>query len=158
MKTNRNFTLIVSLFVLSLGTPLSQAHPDGKGHEKKVAGPQGGRIITSVEPHAEFFVTKDGKVEIRFLDDDGNVIPLAQQGVSVVAGERSAPTQLRFIRQGNALISEQPLPAGNNLPTIVRFTASPGAAPTYERFHLNLERCSDCELAEYACICDDHDH
>lgn len=158
MKINRSFTLIASLVVLGLGVPLSQAHPEGKAHEKKVAGPQGGRVITAIEPHAEFFVTKERKVEIRFLDDDGKVLPLAQQGVSVVAGERSAPTQLRFVRKGNALVSEQTLPAGNNLPTIVRFTASPGAAPIYERFHVNLEMCADCKLAEYACICDDHDH
>ena len=158
MKINHPLAIMASLLVFGLGISLSQAHPDGKAHEKKVAGPHGGRVITSVEPHAEFYVTKNRTVEIRFLADDGKVLPLSQQEVSVVAGERSKPTQLRFTRQGSALVSDQPLPSGNNFPTIVRLTASPGATPLYERFHLNLETCSDCKLAEYACICEDHDH
>ena len=47
---------------------------------EKIKSPNGGRIISAVEPHAEFLVTPDKKVEIRFLDAAGKVIaPAAQE-------------------------------------------------------------------------------
>ena len=45
--------------------------PSDHKHEAKVAGPNGGRIIATVTPRAEFFVTADRKVQITFLDQAG---------------------------------------------------------------------------------------
>ena len=72
---------------------------------EKIKAPNNGRIIDSVEPHAEFLVTKEKKIEIRFLDDAGNVIAPAAQIVSVVMGDRSAPTKLAFTKDGDKLVS-----------------------------------------------------
>ena len=44
-------------------------HADHEGHDhaKKVAGPNGGKVIMNVEPHFELFVTRERKIQISFL-------------------------------------------------------------------------------------------
>ena len=74
-------------------------------HEHKEAGPNGGRVLHSVEPHCEFFVMADRKLQITFLGEDGKAIAPAGQTVSAVGGERSKPTKFAFAKTGNALIS-----------------------------------------------------
>ncbi|MCB1085430.1 MAG: hypothetical protein KDM63_00170, partial [Verrucomicrobiae bacterium] len=39
----------------------------GESGEKKQAGPNGGRVVTVVEPAVEFFVTDDRKVRLTFV-------------------------------------------------------------------------------------------
>ena len=117
------------------------------------AGPTGGRLITSVEPHAEFFVNPDKKVEIRFIDDAGKVVAPGTQSVTVTLGDRSAPTKLAFTKDGDKLISDKPIPAGNDNPTVVQIRAKEGTKPVNEKFNLNLEKCPTCKYQEYACIC-----
>lgn len=129
------------------------SHDHGHEHAKKEAGPNGGRLITSVEPHAEFFVTAERKVQITFVDDAGKVVAPAGQVVTVTAGDRSAPTKLTFAAAGNSLISNAVLPAGNDFPTVVQIKASADAKTVTEKFNLNMSKCSDCSLAEYACTC-----
>ena len=122
--------------------------------DKKIqAGPNGGRIMKSVTPAAEFFVTKDRKVQITFLNEAGKPIPSSGQVVSVVAGERSAPTRMSFKAAGEGLLSEQTLPAGNGFPTVVQIKTSSDAKPVLEKFNLNMVTCPECNLAEYACTC-----
>ncbi|MCB1205299.1 MAG: hypothetical protein KDN18_13645 [Verrucomicrobiae bacterium] len=133
-----------------------EKHDHDHDHEHIVAGPTGGRLITKVEPHAEFFVTKENKIEIRFFDHDNEPVAPGEQVVSVIMGDRSAPTKLAFVKEGNKLVSDQTIPKGNNLPTVVQI--KDGKTVT-ERFNLNLEECPTCEYKEYACICEhDHDH
>lgn len=128
-------------------------------HEHIVAGPTGGRLFTSVEPHAEFFVNKENKIEIRFFDDDNEPVAPGAQTVSVIMGDRSAPTKLAFAKAGDKLVSDQAIPKGNLLPTVVQIKPSADAKTVTERFNLNLEDCPTCDYKEYACICDhDHDH
>ena len=146
------------LLALTLTTGLSAAEPHTHTHLK--AGPTGGRLITSVEPHVEFFVNKDKKVELRFVDDDNKVIAPGAQVISVVLGDRAAPTKLAFTQQGDKLVSDKVIPAGNDYPTVVQIRAKEGAKATNEKFHLNLESCPTCKYQEYACICahgDDHE-
>ena len=83
-------------------------------HAKKIAGPNGGKIITAVEPHAEFYVTPEHKVRITFLDEQNTAIAVADQTVDVICGDRSNPTILSFAKDtdGNSLISDGTLPAG----------------------------------------------
>ncbi|MBL9157640.1 MAG: hypothetical protein JNJ70_09220 [Verrucomicrobiales bacterium] len=132
-------------------------------HEHIIAGPTGGRMITEVEPHAEFFVNADNKIEIRFFNHDNELVAPAGQTVSVIMGERSKPTKLAFAQEGDKLISDQAIPDGNLLPTVVQIKVGADAKTVTERFNLNLSVCPTCEYKEYACICDhehehDHDH
>jgi hypothetical protein len=122
-------------------------------HEKKVAGPNGGRLLKSVTPHVEFFVTADRKVQLTVVDDHGKAIAPAGQSATVVTGDRSAPTTLTFSRQGDVLVSNAPLPEGRILPTVVQITPAAGATAAVERFNVNLATCPECKHAEYACIC-----
>ncbi len=128
----------------------------GDDHEddKIIAGPNGGRVLTSVEPHAEFFVTEDRRVRITFVNDDLEAVPAGDQTVTVIAGDRSAPTQLAFVKNGQVLESEGFLPDGNDFPVVVQIQTSAEAEIVREKFNLDLSDCPTCENLEYACICD----
>ena len=99
--------LLTSLLTLALAFTVSAADKDKHDHEHEAkAGPTGGKLITEVEPHVEFFVNKDKKVKIRFVDDDNKVVAPGEQVISVTLGDRSAPTKLSFTKDGNMLINE----------------------------------------------------
>lgn len=138
---------LLALTALAFTVTISHAH------EKIAAGPNKGRLITSVTPHAEFFVTAERKVQITFVGTDGKPVAPAAQVVTVTAGDRSAPTKLTFTQTGNVLISDAPLPAGNDFPTVVQIKITPDAKPVYARFNVNTSVCSGCKNAEYACVC-----
>ncbi|WP_395745524.1 hypothetical protein [Prosthecobacter sp.] len=148
MKTK----LITTLLTLALACTINAAD-DKHDHEKIKAGPTGGRLITEVEPYAEFFVNKENKVEIRFINDDNKVVAPGSQVVSVTLGDRSAPTKLSFTKEGDKLISDKAIPAGNDHPTVVQIRAKEGAKAVNEKFNLNLEQCPTCKNKEYACTC-----
>lgn len=137
----------------------AHSHGDGHGHShdggKKAAGPNGGRVIHSVEPHAEFFVNKDRKVQITFLDDEGKAVAPAGQTVTLTTGSRANPLRLAFVEKDGVLLSDAALPEGNNFPIVLQFR-SVGAKPVTERFTANLSQCPTCAYAEYACICEGH--
>lgn len=122
-------------------------------HEKIAAGPNGGRLLTAVEPHAEFLVTSDRKVQITFIGEDGRPIPPTTQVVTVTAGDRSAPTKLSFTVSAHTLISDKPLPDATSIPTVVQIKTSPEAKTVVEKFNVNLALCPECKLQEYACTC-----
>lgn len=149
------FPLIVAC-ALSFTASAHENRPtpnDHTAHEKKVAGPNGGRILTGLEPRAEFFVTAARKVQITFLGKDGKAVLPAAQVVTVTAGERSAPTKLTFVKSGNVLLSNVALPAGDDLPTVVQIVPVPGAETVTHKFNTDLSKCGGCKLGEYACIC-----
>jgi hypothetical protein len=146
----KNLLKTLVLLTTLAGIALSPAF----AHEgKKVAGPNGGRILKSVTPHVEFFVTKDRKVQFTFLDAANQPVAPAGQSVTVTTGNRAKPTVLAFSRQGNALVSDAALPAGNNLPAVIELVTVPGATPVVEKLNLNLSTCGECKHAEYACTC-----
>lgn len=153
--TNRN--ILSSLIAGALALILPAAAEEGHDHAHKIAGPNGGRVITSVEPHLEFFVTKERKVKITAVDDEGKAIDLGEQSVRLTGGSRSNPTRMTFEKDGNSLVSDKAFPEGNHLPVILQITPAPDAKAVIERFNLNLDDCPGCEHLEYACTCD-HEH
>ena len=141
-----------TLLTLALAFSVNAADKDKHDHEHAAkAGPTGGKLITEVEPHVEFFVNKDKKVEIRFIDDDMKVVAPGAQVISVTLGDRSAPTKLSFTKDGDKLISDKAVPEGNDLPTVVQIREKEGAKAVTEKFNLNLEQCPTCKNKEYAC-------
>jgi hypothetical protein len=120
----------------------------------KLKAPNGGRIIDTVTPKAEFVVTKDKKVEVRFLDDTGKVIAPAAQTVTVTMGDRANPTKLAFAKDGDKLVSDKPVPQGDNLPVVLQIKTTPDAKAVTSKFNLNMSTCPECKLNEYACACD----
>lgn len=148
-------TLITTtLLGLAMAFTVSAADKDKHDHEHGAkAGPTGGKLITDIEPHVEFFVNKDKKVEIRFVNDDNKVVAPAAQVISVTLGDRSAPTKLAFTKDGDKLVSDKAIPEGNDMPTVVQIKATPDAKALTEKFNLNLEKCPTCKYQEYACTC-----
>lgn len=140
------------LTALALAVPAFAAG-DHK-HEKKDAGPNGGRVITAVEPHIEFLVTKDRKVEIIALTEAFKPGKLSGQVIAVTAGDRSKPTKLEFKEDGGKLVSTNALPEGNDFPVSVSIKANASAKAVFEKFNLNLEKCPTCKHQEYACVCE----
>lgn len=141
------------LTILALAVPAFAAEKDHKHDEKKVAGPNNGRVITSVEPHLEFLVTKDRKVEITALTEDLKAAKMSGQVIAVTAGDRSNPTKLELKEEGGKLVSSNALPAGNDFPVSVSIKPSASGKAVYEKFNLNLEKCPTCKLQEYNCLC-----
>ncbi len=143
--------LITTLLTLALAFSVNAADKDKHDHEHAAkAGPTGGKLITEVEPHVEFFVNKDKKVEIRFIDDDMKVVAPGAQVISDTLGDRSSPTKLSFTKEGNMLISDKAVPEGNDLPTVVQIKAKPDAKSVTEKFNLTLNDCPTCKNKEYA--------
>ncbi|MBC8011898.1 MAG: hypothetical protein H7067_17565 [Burkholderiales bacterium] len=156
MKLKSIVLPILAAFVSCLPVSAAEAgpgHDHGHSHAKKESGPNGGRLLTKIDPHAEFFVTAERKVRITFLDEQSKAVAPGTQVVVVTTGERAAPTVLTFAKEGDALISEAALPAGNDFPTVVQIKLTPEAKVVVERFNLNLSTCSECSKPEYACVC-----
>lgn len=128
----------------------------GHSHEKKIAGPNGGRLITSVKPRLEFFVTKDRRVKITAVDDHNKPIAMKEQSVKVSGGSRLFPARMKFEKKDGALVSSNVFPQGNKLPVVVQVKATPDSKTVIEKFYLNQSTCPECKLEEYACICHHH--
>jgi ABC-type Zn2+ transport system substrate-binding protein/surface adhesin len=138
--------------------PAAEAEKHDHDHSIK-AGPTGGRLLTDVEPHVEFFVTKEKKVEIRFIDDANKVLAPDEQVITVTLGDRANPTKLTFTKDGDKLVSNAMVPDGNDYPTVVSIKTDAKAKTVNAKFNLNMTKCPTCPNAEYACTCDhDHDH
>lgn len=130
-------------------------HTNESGHDQVLndSGPNGGRILTEVEPHLEFLLLPDHKVQITALTDDAKATPIGDQIITVTGGDRSAPADLKFSKVGNVLVSDTAFPKGEKLPVIVQIQTGPDTEPVFARFALNLIQCPDCSHKEYACVC-----
>ncbi len=138
-------TKIIAIVLATLGIAAAE--------EVKIKAPNGGRILEKVKPNAEFFLTPERKVEIRFLEGDKVIAP-AEQVVTVTTGERSAPVKLAFAKDGDKLVSDKAVPAGDSLPVVVQIKEKEGEKTVTEKFNLNTAKCPECKLAEYACSCE----
>lgn len=140
MKTN-----IIALCLLAFGSAFAA--------EDKIKAPNGGRIIDTVKPNAEFVINKDKKIEIRFLED-GKVIAPAAQVVTVTMGDRAKPTKLTFEKDGDKLISDKEIPEGKDHPVVLQIKSTPDEKAVTTKFTLNFAKCPTCDHPEYACSCD----
>ncbi len=148
--------------VLALVVPVFAAgdHADGHAHGavKKLTGPNQGRVITQLEPHAELFVTAERKVRLTFIDDAGKAVAVpAGLSATLITGERSAPVTLGFAADGEgaagSLLTTAALPEGKNLPAVLRVKPYADAETVTVRLPLNLATCGECSRPEYACAC-----
>lgn len=144
--------------VFASGDHGAGAHGHSHGAAKKLVGPNQGRVITQLEPHAELFVTSDRKVRLTFIDDSGKPVAVpAGLGATLITGERSAPVTLTFAADGEgatgSLLTTAALPEGKNLPVVLRVKPSAEAEVMTVRVPLNLAICGECSKPEYACAC-----
>ena len=121
--------------------------------EKIVGGPKGGRLLEVDGQKAEFFVTKDKKVEITFYDSAMKPAAPAEQVVAVTAEPKSGRTKLDLEKTATGFISKTTLPEGTPYRVVVQMRAKPDGKPQNFRVDLDLENCGECKRAEYACTC-----
>jgi hypothetical protein len=147
---------ILILQIILLNLALIAADPHSHEHNIK-AGPSGGKVISEFTPHLEFYVTKDNYIELRSLDQSLQAISPQDQVITVILGDRSAPTQLTFTKDKDKWVSNQPIPKGERLPTVIQYQTNPEAKKITKKFNLDLSLCTDCKHLEYACACP-HQH
>ncbi|MDF1811922.1 MAG: hypothetical protein P1V20_06900 [Verrucomicrobiales bacterium] len=150
-----------ALATIALAASFSALHAEDHDHDHggAEAGPNGGRVLHKVEPHLEFFVTKDRKVMMTQLDDNLKAAAVGDQVVRVTAGDRSNPIRMTFVKQGNVLISQTAFPEGDDFPVVVQIKNNAGSKTIIEKFTLDMTQCPTCDHLEYACTCDHgHDH
>lgn len=140
----------LSLFLVSaliaIAAPLKAEAPKN--------GPNGGKLLKEVTPNIEFLVTTEKKVELRFIDADHKIVAPGEQQINMIIGDRAAPTKIAFIKDGDKLVSDKAVPAGNDLPTVIQIRSKAGEKPVNVKFALNLEKCPSCSNQEYNCTCD----
>lgn len=124
--------------------------------EKIVAGPKGGRLLDTEPQKAEFFVTKDRKVEVTFYDAALKAVAPAAQVVTVVAEPKGGKSTLALEKTATGFVSKTALPEGEPYRLVVQVRESAEAKPKNFRVDLNLETCGECKHAEYACTCEAH--
>ncbi|MFD2256519.1 hypothetical protein ACFSSA_07520 [Luteolibacter algae] len=166
MKTKNSIALAAIAIAFLPVVNAEESSPAGHDHaqhadHENTAGPNGGRIIHSVEPHAEFLVTAERKIQITFLGEDGKAIPAGAQSITAIGGDRSSPTRMTFEKSDDFFISDKALPEGNDIPIVLMIKLSPEAKTVTEKFNINLAQCPTCQHQEYACTCphgeDDHE-
>lgn len=150
MKTTIQLTTaLFALFASPLAYSAEEHDHDHAKEEKHVheenvtKGPNGGHVIESKAGFSfEVTVDKDRKARVVFLDQNNKVAALAQQSITGIAGERSAPTKIAFARgadqDADVLISDLALPAGAHVPLILSIKTAPDAKAVVERFELHL--------------------
>ncbi|MEC5129461.1 hypothetical protein VSU19_22055 [Verrucomicrobiales bacterium BCK34] len=166
--TLKSFAALATALTFGVCSPALQAdekdhkHEEHEGHdhdhEHAEAGPNGGKVLHEVEPHLEFFVTEDRKVQITALGEDGKAVPIGEQTVRITGGSRSNPTRMTLAKSGDVLISDVAFPEGNDFPVVVQIKPAADAKAVIEKFNLNLNDCPTCDYKEYACTCDHGDH
>ena len=139
-------SLILAVAALSGAVALHAA-------EKVVGGPKGGRLLEVDGQKAEFFVTKDKKVEITFYDAALKPIAPADQVIAVTAEPKSGRAKLDLEKTATGFVSKTSLPEGAPYRVVVQMRAKPDAKPQNFRVDLDLENCGECKRAEYACTC-----
>lgn len=152
MKTPLQIT-VLGVLALALITVVAE---ETVKHVKE-PGPNGGRLITTVEPRLEFKVTDDRKVKITAVDKDIKPIAIGEQVVRITAGERTNPVRMTFQKEGDVLISDKAFPEGDDFPVVVQIKVKPGERTVIEKFTMDFSDCPTCDYLEYACICD-HEH
>ncbi|MDB4505269.1 MAG: hypothetical protein QNK83_14655 [Akkermansiaceae bacterium] len=128
-------------------------HDDHADHD--ITPPNGGRILHDVEPHAEFFITKERKVQITFLNDHGKAVA-SDNALTAIGGKRAAATKFTFEKTDNGFLSNEKLPEGNLVPIVLTFKNKEGQK-SIVKFNVNMADCPTCEFLEYACTCE-HEH
>lgn len=149
MKTNRILAFITAAFAL-VASPLVHAHG-----EKVEIGPNGGRVL-SVKPAVELFITAERKVKLTFLGGDKKAVAVKDQTATATGGDRANPTKLTFVKEGDALVSDKPLPEGKIVPLVIQIKETADAKAAVEKLNVNLANCSGCNHPEYACTCEAH--
>ena len=118
-----------------------------------ISGSNGGKILSSVPLHAEFFVQPDRKVSITFYDEALKQVGPAGQEIKVIAEASTGKVALEFEKSSTGYISKTALPAGDGYRIVVQIKNDATAKPQNFRVDFHTEICKECGHPEYACTC-----
>lgn len=138
------------LAAVALGSALSAI-----AAEKIIGGPKGGRLLEANGQKAEFFVTKDQKIEITFYDAALKPVAPGEHVVAITAEPKAGRTKVDLEKTATGYVSKAPVPEGTPYRVVVQLRAKPDAKPQNFRVDLDLANCGGCKRLEYACTCDD---
>jgi hypothetical protein len=122
-------------------------------HKSITLGPNGGKLFaldSTATPNAEV-VVKEGQFIVGLFDKNRKPIALETQGLTITAGERSAPRKLAVTKAANSFTA--PLPAGDDYWTIFQLRETPSKKPLTFRLHYQTEACPECMKPEWICEC-----
>jgi hypothetical protein len=122
-------------------------------HERITVGPGDGRLAfldSTATPNAEFNV-RDGRVYITLLDKDLKPIALANQSLTLTAGQRGSAQKVEVTREGNDFVAT--LPKGEDHWCIFQLRQSKTGKPITFRVHYLSAVCADCKKPEWHCTC-----
>lgn len=145
----KNTTQFIASAVLALGITFAQAG------EKVTAGAKGGRLLENDSPRTEFFVEKDRTVSLTFYGKDMKPVAATDQSATATAETKDGKKKIEFEKKGDVLVSKSPLPEGDGYNVVLQLKQNADAKPKNFRIPLNLNVCSKCHHAEYACTCGD---
>ena len=156
--TSHMTTKLLALLLAVVAPAFAAGDHDHAHDTKAIAGPNKGRVLKQLEPHAELLVTAERKVRLTFIDDAGKPVAVpAGLTATLITGDRSAPVTLTFAAEGEgmagSLLTTAALPEGKNLPVILRVKPTAEAEIVTVRIPLNLATCGECQQPEYACTC-----
>ncbi len=145
LKTIAAWGILSSACLALSGTLHAHDHKDAPqekhSHDYK-KGPNGGQLIASVKPAFEITVDKERKVRLLFVSEENKPLPISEQVITGVTGNRSNPVRLTFAKgkdqDENVLISNLPLPAGDHIGLILQIRQNAEAKPVTERLTLHL--------------------
>ncbi len=148
MKMNWKLTAALLLFVSPFafaaeGHPAAAGDKEHADHEEVEKGSGGGQLVRSKAGfNFEVGIDKDRKAKITFLDADLKPVEPGERTVTGIAGQRSAPVKLKFVKgeggNAGALVSDQALPPGAHVQMILTIKPGPDAKAVTERFELHL--------------------
>lgn len=134
------------LILLTLISTLTFAH---EGVER---GPNGGRIVEfskNETMHGEVLVKGD-KFHIALLDKDMKDVPMAEQTLTAITGDRESPTKLAVEKDAKGFVVPV-VKSGDWL--ILQFKNTPKAKAVTARFEYNTSICEGCQAQEWICKC-----
>ncbi len=118
-----------------------------------ISGSKGGKILSSVPLHAEFFVQPDRKVSITFYDEALKQVAPTGQEIKVIAEAPTGKVTLEFEKGATGYLSKTALPAGDGYRIVVQIKNDATAKPQNFRVDFHTEICKECGHPEYACTC-----
>ncbi len=121
-------------------------------HEGVELGPNGGRILEfskNETMHGEVTVKGD-KFHIAVLDKDMKPVAMADQTLTAMTGDRSAPQKLNVDKDAKGFLIPV-VKAGEWL--ILQYKNGTDAKAITARFEYNTSTCGECKNPEWLCKC-----
>lgn len=158
--------LVLALVTLSAVVFTLQAETGHEGHDhesqsnmiEKGKAPHGGRLIIVGDLQLEFYVTPERVAEVRFLDHDMQEMTKEVAHIQVVTQAASGSQKFDLVPKAAVFVSEKALPEGDPYNIVLRVKRTVDSGFENVRFVYNVFVCGGCNLAEYACTCEGHDH